>query len=67
MRGKNDVFVVYTYGESIKAKRVRAIAGGKPPLIGLLEEIGFIRVASNQNLFVIFPKDYPLALGIRTR
>jgi len=53
------VFVVYTYGESIKAKRVRAIAGRKPPLIGLLEEMGFIRVASNQKLFVIFSKGLP--------
>lgn len=59
LREGNDVFVVYTYGESIKAKRVRNIAGGKPPLIGLLEEMGFIRVTSNQNLFVIFSKGLP--------
>ncbi len=58
LRRKNDIFVVYTYGEGIP-KRLRPLCGGKPPLIGFLEEIGFVRVAPNQNLFVIFSKWLP--------
>ena len=55
---RNDVFCVYTYGEGVP-DRMKKITGGRPPLIGLLEEMGFIRVASNQNLFVTFSNKLP--------
>ena len=58
---RNDIFIVYTYGEGIP-KRIKPLLNGKPPLIGLLQEMGFVRVALNQNLFVIFSKWLPRKL-----
>jgi len=54
-----EIILAFPYGEGV-LRTVRELSGFKrPPLSGLLEQIGFVRVTRLQNLMVVFVDKLP--------